>query len=256
MRELEHNGRRRISQFQPQEFETRGVLAGRYRGRDIEERPLLTHTAWPESEDAICGTIKPGGLADTFLDPAGNALPPTCPRCLAKDPRFKRSASAKQSCPECSYEDRTGEVAPVDHSCEADPEHFHRPGAQHEPNEDLGWREVYGREYRAAESRGLEPWQAREEAARIAWSDYEARTGRKRFERNRSSYYVWVIPRGSDEPSEGPRGPYGFDGAKTFARIGATEGANDRAVSRGQDPTAASFEILRRYQAGTGARIL
>jgi len=76
---------------------------------------------------------------------------------------------------------------------------------------------------------------------------------------NGSGYYVWPLARGSDQPlaSEGPWGPYAhLDEAKTFARIGATEGAHDRAVSLGLDPNAPSFQIVRRYEAGTGERLL
>lgn len=75
---------------------------------------------------------------------------------------------------------------------------------------------------------------------------------------NGSSYYVWALARGSNKPlSEGPWGPYDtLEGAKTFARIGATEGKHDRAVSLGVDPESASFEILRRYEAGSGDRLL
>lgn len=76
---------------------------------------------------------------------------------------------------------------------------------------------------------------------------------------NRGGYYVWPLAVGSDQPltTEGPWGPYPhLDGAKTFARIGATEGAHDRAVSFGRDPAGAGFSIVRRYQAGTGERLL
>lgn len=230
------------------------------------------------------------------------------------------------------------------------------------PNEDQTWRDVYSREYGAAEGRGLQSWQAREEASRTAWRDYEARTGKPALMRNgseddsepyrrighkpnaghasaqrdawnedvrralesaghgnrpfsmrelterlqgrissndvryqvsrlartgyvtfgdsgmigitnlgwnwiegapphasnASGYYVWALARGSNAPlAEGPWGPYAtLESAKTFARIGATEGAHDRAVSTGLDPKAPSFQIVRRYEAGTGERLL
>jgi len=187
-------------------------------------------------------------------------------------------------------------------------------------NEDLAWREVYSREYHSAAARGVEPLQAREEASRAAWADYEARTGRsahspnpplwesddeaeymrlldrydeamseagrledegyteqarihrraaeaaerdadrisRRYTANGSGYYVWALANGSNEPlAEGPWGPYEtLESAKTFARIGATEGAHDRAVSLGFDPESASFRIVRRYESGSGERIL
>ena len=79
------------------------------------------------------------------------------------------------------------------------------------------------------------------------------------YQENRSSgdYYVWLLRRGALEPmEEGPYGPNDLQGAKTFARIGATEGGHDRVVSRGRYPGSPSFEIVRRYQAGSGERLL
>lgn len=76
---------------------------------------------------------------------------------------------------------------------------------------------------------------------------------------NTSGYYVWVLRIGSTKPlaSEGPYGPYGtLEGAKPFARISATEGIHDRAISRGRDPRSEDFEIVRRYEAGTGAKLI
>jgi len=71
--------------------------------------------------------------------------------------------------------------------------------------------------------------------------------------RNTGRYYVWAVDEGG--PVEGPWGPYEtLESAKTFARIGATEGRHDRMVSIGSDPLAASFEIVRWYVAGSGER--
>lgn len=72
------------------------------------------------------------------------------------------------------------------------------------------------------------------------------------------SYYVWVLRQGSDEPlsSEGPYGPMGLKVAEQNARIGATKGIHDRAVSRGRDPESSSFRIERRYQAKSGRRLI
>lgn len=80
----------------------------------------------------------------------------------------------------------------------------------------------------------------------------------RRYAANGSIFYVWALARGSNEPlSEGPWGPYEtLESAKTFARIGATEGAHDRAVSLGFDPESSGFRIVRRYQARTGERLL
>lgn len=69
-------------------------------------------------------------------------------------------------------------------------------------------------------------------------------------------YYVWVIgSNGNPLDSEGPYGPMDFIPAKQNARIGATEGKHDRAVSIGLNPQAESFDIVRHYEAGTGRRL-
>lgn len=70
-------------------------------------------------------------------------------------------------------------------------------------------------------------------------------------------YYVWVLRQGSDEPlsSEGPYGPMTQLRAEQNARIGASKGIHDRAVSRGRDPSSGAFRILRRYAARTGQRM-
>lgn len=70
-------------------------------------------------------------------------------------------------------------------------------------------------------------------------------------------YYVWVLRSGSDVPltSEGPYGPMSLSSAEGNARIGASKGTHDRAVSRGRDPSSGAFRILRRYAAKTGSRI-
>lgn len=75
-------------------YQTRQVLAGAYRGRDVEARALLTHTADVATsyDSAICGKVKPGHLADEFSDPDGLQVAPTCPACLRKDPRFAKGA--------------------------------------------------------------------------------------------------------------------------------------------------------------------
>jgi hypothetical protein len=74
---------------------------------------------------------------------------------------------------------------------------------------------------------------------------------------NAGDHYVWVVERsGKPLEDEGPYGPYQVKSAKTFARIAAREGAHDRVVTKGYDPKASSFEIVRRYRAGTGERVL
>lgn len=78
------------------------------------------------------------------------------------------------------------------------------------------------------------------------------------YEPNASGiYYVWVLAKGSDTPlsSEGPYGPMSRSSAEANARIGASKGIHDRAVSRGKDPTSGAFRILGRYAARTGSKI-
>lgn len=85
----------------------------------------------------------------------------------------------------------------------------------------------------------------------------EARLGHTPNVVGAGQYWVWRVQRKGDEPylmAGGPYGPHDLQGAKTFARIGATEGTHDRAVSKGRDPKASGFEIVRVYEAGTGER--
>lgn len=64
----------------------------------------------------------------------------------------------------------------------------------------------------------------------------------------KAQYYVWVV----GKPGE-VHGPYRtLKSAKTFARIGATEGKHDRAVTRGKNPK----NVVRYYQRGTGASVV
>lgn len=73
-----------------------------------------------------------------------------------------------------------------------------------------------------------------------------------------ASYYVWVLAPRSHVPlsGEGPYGPYPLRTAEQLARIGASEGVHDRAVSAGKDPEARGFKIERRYAARSGERIV
>ena len=73
-----------------------------------------------------------------------------------------------------------------------------------------------------------------------------------------ATYYVWVLAHGSLAPltGEGPYGPYPLRAAEQLARIGASEGIHDRAVSVGKDPEARGFKIERRYAARSGERIV
>lgn len=68
---------------------------------------------------------------------------------------------------------------------------------------------------------------------------------------NASGHYVWPLSAsGAPVSGEGPYGPYPLANAKTTARIRATEGSHDYAVTRGADP--AKLSIVSLYQRGTG----
>ena len=70
-------------------YETRGVLAGAYRGKDIEARALLTHLYFPETGRSGCR--QPG---DRLVDEYGHtarelASRPTCPVCAKRWDRLE-----------------------------------------------------------------------------------------------------------------------------------------------------------------------
>jgi hypothetical protein len=76
--------------------------------------------------------------------------------------------------------------------------------------------------------------------------------GYSEYEDNPSAYYVWVLD-DACRPIEGPYGPYSKDTAKQYARISATQGRHDRAVSVGSSPEA---DIIRIYEGGTGEKLV
>lgn len=117
------------------------------------------------------------------------------------------------------------------------------------------WREAKAKADRAfAELRRFNAWFTSAFKNELA---EERRLRRSRHVTNPTNarYWVWVIGHDNRPKDEGPYGPYEFVKAKDFARIGATEGAHDRAVSIGGDPAAHGFQIVRRYRRGTGERV-
>jgi hypothetical protein len=71
-------------------IETRGVLAGAYRSRK-SLGDALTHSVEIDAEGnevrALCsGRVKVENIADKYS--GDTARRPTCPHCLARDPRF------------------------------------------------------------------------------------------------------------------------------------------------------------------------
>lgn len=66
-------------------YQTRGVLAGAYKGKRAPLNATLTHLVDTQDAsggfDALCGRVKPGNMGDEYGDPEGNAKEPTCERC-------------------------------------------------------------------------------------------------------------------------------------------------------------------------------
>lgn len=61
----------------------RSVLAGRYRGKGVAERELLTHAVRDDAVRTLCSRIRKEDLVDMYgAEPAGTL--PTCPICLEK----------------------------------------------------------------------------------------------------------------------------------------------------------------------------
>lgn len=73
-------------------LETRGVLAGAYRGQNTA-RGMLTHTiveTLPSGKERVlCTRVRVEHLTDHYAHtPAELDAPPTCTECLRRDPRF------------------------------------------------------------------------------------------------------------------------------------------------------------------------
>jgi len=82
-------------------FETRGVLAGAYRGKDISARALLTHSVGIVTREGdgfeVEGFVLCRGVnVDHIVDSLGytaeeRATRPTCPRCAERFDRMNKS---------------------------------------------------------------------------------------------------------------------------------------------------------------------
>ena len=72
-------------------YETRGVLAARYRGRALEERALLTHALLPERLRSLCGRIREEGLSDV-----DEGTVPSCPACLERLEALERRVQRRR----------------------------------------------------------------------------------------------------------------------------------------------------------------
>lgn len=73
----------RAARFPAVAYEARGVLAGRYRGKDIGDRTLLTHGLSVDATGntdtkSLCRRVEEEGLSDMAADAV------TCPLCLER----------------------------------------------------------------------------------------------------------------------------------------------------------------------------
>jgi hypothetical protein len=71
---------------------TLNVLGGAYKGKRASLKVTLTHSRDLDAsgEVAICG--QPNMADEYSADDDEKVLPPTCPKCLRKDPRFNGKA--------------------------------------------------------------------------------------------------------------------------------------------------------------------
>lgn len=60
-------------------FTVHYVLAGAYRGKDLEERALLAHVSEDGGLTALCRKVKADHLCDEAVDDM-----PSCPECLRR----------------------------------------------------------------------------------------------------------------------------------------------------------------------------
>lgn len=229
-------------------YDVRGVLAGAYRGRDTMARPTLTHVVFKkDGHDLRCGCSQP---IDNIVDPYGAQVagtPPTCPRCLKIWEKLPRELEVSEG-----YLGREPNGLSDRPLAEKGLRSYRARGR-------YGWIMIGARDDAEALSearrstddpRGLEVWDG---SRYVPVSSRPAERAK-----NGAGYYVWVVD-SSSRPlaKEGPYGPYHtLEGAKPYARISATEGAHDRIISRGRDPRSDDFEVVRKYQARTGKRII
>jgi hypothetical protein len=105
--------------------------------------------------------------------------------------------------------------------------------------------------YRTGNRDALEELQTRDYEIQDAIDRVEF--GDEHVANSSEEYWVWAVDKKNQPLSgEGPWGPYSFKSARDYARISATKGKHDRAVSIGHDPASRSFEIMRVYKAGSG----
>lgn len=70
-----------------QQLATLSVLAGAY--RKGSKTSMLTHTVRLATGEVLCKRVQADNMADLFSASAEEQVEaPTCPQCLARDPRF------------------------------------------------------------------------------------------------------------------------------------------------------------------------
>lgn len=277
-----------------QHLETRYMLAGAYAGRGRrglrdDDRVTRSHSVVVEGDSDV--RLLCGGNLDSIADPysaspSDRELPPTCPRCLERWERlrhhtpnadhsrhptvveyavqemFKRksiktaaaSTAAKLNGHSNMFIDPSGALVEIDTRS----------------LESALWDRLAESAIRSLKSykAGKEDWavdgtlqyfkQSPKLKAQLKARIVDA-LGHDPFAGHTPNYsenhYVWILGSRGEPLDEGPYGPYSLGAAKQFARIGATEGEHDRAVSFGPSPTASEFRVLKRYRGGSGHEV-
>jgi len=270
---LRHTSNARIELTTGQRLETRGVLAGAYRGRG-EERTTHTHAVVVDDEGRDVRVLCPQPLdhiVDSCSDPQGSHDAPTCPRCLPRwqrlrghtpngklemfNPRVDESATRSLRTAKL----RASRGTDLSSAAIAAGNYAKSQGAtcyvyQGNSNMHLVHRAT------PKKSEALSPINnigdsVLEISPDLTVTRWDVRRPEEHTPNAPGGYYVWVLLHDGTPKDEGPYGPMGFVAAKDYARIAAQNGTHDRAVSIGLDPAVPSFHIARHYRRGTGERI-
>jgi len=234
--------------------ETRGVLAGAYRGKDFSVRPTYTHLVFvgPRGEERGTG-CRVDNLVDTYgHDEAFLRSRPTCPTCAKKWDKIPEELRGRR--------DERGEQQPVLEVGRlllrlVDTPRISYAGFQGGKILRVGPKNVRVRIVFRTRPDG--PWFEQEhlvpkddilETAPDDGTVFAERTPN-------GGHYVWIIDSSGDPvQGEGPYGPFERMDAESFARIGATKGRHSRVVTRGLRPEHAGFKLVAEYNAGTGEK--
>jgi hypothetical protein len=91
-------------------FQTRGVLAGSYRGR---EREGLSHAVELDADGrevaVLCRRVRLEHIADVFSSPRTLAEMPSCPICALRLSRLQSALTPDGECTKCGVMHSTGE---------------------------------------------------------------------------------------------------------------------------------------------------